>query len=180
MKRDLWNEFSNAGLLFRMSTVAVTVLAVIGSISVVQFLANISPERDSGYKDRHWKMRYPDGSIRNRATGETLWTPKHDLKIPKDPDPKPAPIPGRWEASEGSNPHATGWSGAKTYTVQWSEGGRPFSYHYGSKKTAERQADKMNELKLGRFWQSDRPVEERNRIHGILTGPGMTSGNYMD
>lgn len=73
-----------------------------------------------------------------------------------------------------------GWEGHHTYVTCWSDGSQVFGHHLGDKKAAQRQAAKMNELKLSRRWEDELPVDERNRIHEIISGPGMTAGNYWD
>lgn len=88
------------------------------------------------------------------------------------------------EVRYGDRPKLDGekkWVASEDGTVYWSAmPGVVHSYHMGNRKTAQAQADKMNELRLGAFWSQDMPVEEANKIRRILTGPGLTSWNYSD
>lgn len=105
--------------------------------------------------------------------------------VSQRPSDQPAAEPaaqqptGQWVATTGGNPHAGEWP-SQSAIVCWSDGGWPVFAYHSDKKAAQRQATKMNELGLGRNWERQMSVAERNRIHAILTGPGLTSPNYMD
>ena len=79
---------------------------------------------------------------------------------------------GRWVVTVDGAPQNPGWqsSGYATYAVQW-EGDSVSSCFWAlnGKHIAQRYADKMNELHLGRFWRQEMSTEKGNQIWEQIT-----------